>query len=407
MSLLASSRAAEPESRYAWARLACALAAGSLACVGNWTIVVALPEVERAFGAARAGASFPYACVMFGFAVGTLAMGRVVDRWGVVAPILAAAALLLVGYVAAGLSDDLLQYALFHFVIGLGASAGFGPLIADVSHWFTKNRGLAVVIAATGSYLAGMIAPQLFQMMMTAWGWRTAHLITGIGVAAALVPLAFVFRVRPAETASAHAEASFAARADVGLSPRALQTLLVTAAFSCCVAMSMPQVHLVAYCGDLGYGVARGADMLSLLFALGIVSRVGSGWLADRFGGVAILLLGSFMQGVALFLYLFFDGLASLFVITAVFGLFQGGIVPMYAVITREFMPPREAGARIGLVMMATMLGMAFGGWISGLIYDLSGSYRMAFLNGLIWNLVNLALAAWLFASPRGRLRPA
>jgi MFS family permease len=407
MSLLTSTRVAEPESRYAWLRLASALAAGSLACVGNWTIVVALPEVERAFGAARAGASFPYACVMIGFAVGTLAMGRIVDRWGVVAPILIAAALLLGGYVAAGLSDNLLQYALLHFVIGLGASAGFGPLIADVSHWFTKNRGLAIVIAATGSYLAGMIAPQLFQMMMTAWGWRAAHLVTGVGVAVALVPLAFVFRVRPAETAAARAEASFAARPDVGLSPRALQTLLVIAGFSCCVAMSMPQVHLVAYCGDLGYGVARGADMLSLLFALGIVSRVGSGWLADRFGGVAILLLGSFMQGAALFLYLFFDGLASLFVITAVFGLFQGGIVPMYAVITREFLPPREAGARIGLVMTATMLGMAFGGWISGLIYDLSGSYRMAFLNGLIWNLLNLALAAWLFAGPRARLRPA
>ena len=164
--------------------------------------------------------------------------------------------------------------------------------------------------------------------------------------------------------------------------------------------MSMPQVHIVAYCGDLGYGVARGAEMLSLMLGLGIVSRLASGLLSDRIGGVRMLLIGSVMQALALALYLFFNGLTSLYAISAIFGLFQGGIVPMYAVIIREYLPPREAGVRIGLVMGATIFGMAFGGWASGLIFDLTASYRMAFLNGLAWNAINLAVAVWLLSRP-------
>jgi MFS family permease len=162
--------------------------------------------------------------------------------------------------------------------------------------------------------------------------------------------------------------------------------------------MSMPQVHIVAYCGDLGYGVARGAEMLSLMLGLGIVSRIASGFVADRIGGVATLLLGSTLQGVALFLYLWFDGLASLYVISGLFGLFQGGIVPMYAIIVREFFPPQEAGTRLGVILMATLLGMALGGWMSGLLFDITGSYQAAFANGLLWNLLNVSIAAWLLS---------
>jgi MFS family permease len=171
--------------------------------------------------------------------------------------------------------------------------------------------------------------------------------------------------------------------------------------------MAMPQVHIVAYCGDLGYGIARGAEMLSLMLGVGIISRVASGFVADRIGGVATLLLGSGLQGVALLLYLFFDGLASLYVISALFGLFQGGIVPMYAIIVREYFPPREAGVRLGVVLMATLFGMALGGWMSGAIFDLTGSYRAAFLNGLIWNLVNVSIMLWLLMRPGRRFAPA
>ncbi len=192
--------------------------------------------------------------------------------------------------------------------------------------------------------------------------------------------------------------------------PRALQALLCVAGIACCVAMAMPQVHIVAYCGDLGYGVARGAEMLSIMLASGIVSRIASGFIADRIGGLGTLLIGSFMQMVALALYLLFDGLMSLYIISALFGLFQGGIVPSYALIVREFFPPREAGMRVGVVIFATVIGMALGGWMSGLIFDVTGSYAAAFVHGILWNMLNLAIAGWLLLRVRGggyRMAPA
>jgi MFS family permease len=192
----------------------------------------------------------------------------------------------------------------------------------------------------------------------------------------------------------------------LGLAPNTLMTLLIVAGIGCCVAMSMPQVHIVAYCGDLGYGAARGAEMLSIMLAFGIVSRLLSGWICDRIGGLRTLLLGSFLQGVALLLFLPFDGLVSLYVVSAMFGLFQGGIVPSYAIIVREYFAPREAGIRTGIVLMATLLGMAIGGWISGAIFDITGSYQAAFINGIAFNLLNLTIAVWLLRRARASRVP-
>jgi MFS family permease len=190
----------------------------------------------------------------------------------------------------------------------------------------------------------------------------------------------------------------------IDLSPTALQGLLIVAGLGCCVAMSMPQVHIVAYCGDLGYGVARGAEMLSLMLGFGIISRIGSGFLADRIGGVATLLIGSVAQGTALLFYLFFDSLTSLYIISAMFGLFQGGIVPSYAIIVREAMPASQAATRVGIVIFASVFGMSFGGWISGVIFDATGSYAAAFTNGLAWNALNVSIMLLLLMRSRRRL---
>jgi MFS family permease len=393
-----------PDSSYAWLRLAVSLLLGTVACVGTWSVVVVLPAVQAEFGTLRAGAALPYTCVMIGFGFGNIALGRIADRYGIVVPVVIGGLCLGAGYIFAGLSSTLWQFALAHlFLIGIGGGAGFGPLIADLSHWFRRHRGLAVVFGASGSYLAGVVWPQVISWGLAHHGWRATHIGIGFVALAVMLPLAPFFRRRPAAATLAAADAASAgARGDLGLSPNQLQWLLSIAGFCCCVAMSMPQVHIVAYCGDLGYGVARGAEMLSLMLLLGIVSRIGSGFVADRIGGAATLALGSLMQGLALFLYLWFDGLTSLYIVTGIFGLFQGGIVPMYAVIIREYLPAKEAGVRIGLVMSATILGMAFGGYVSGWIYDLTASYRVAFLNGLAWNMVNLAVVCWLMM----RLRP-
>ncbi|PPD15348.1 MAG: MFS transporter [Methylobacterium sp.] len=390
--------APRPDSSYAWGRLALALLIATLAGVGMWAVIVALPGIQSEFGVARGAASLPYTVTMLGFAFGTIVLGRMSDRTGIVVPLLIAGTSLGLGFGLSALAPNLLVLSLLHFLVGMGSGAGFAPMMADISHWFVKRRGVAVVIIASGNYLAGTVWPLFMNQLLPTQGWRGTYVAIAAICVVTILPLAFLMRRRPEKTAlDAATKAAAAAQADLGLPPRVLQMLLVVAGFSCCVAMSMPQVHIVAYCGDLGYGVARGAEMLSLMLFLGIASRIGSGFLADRIGGAATLLIGSIMQGVALVLYLFFDGLASLYVISGIFGLFQGGIVPMYAVICREFLPAREAGSRIGLVMASTIIGMAFGGYVSGLIYDATNSYRLAFLNGVAWNGLNLLVVAWLF----------
>jgi len=398
----------QPDSSYAWLRLAVALVIGTIACVGSWSVVVVLPAMQGEFDTLRAGASLPYTFAMLGFGAGNIIMGRVADRYGIMVPIVMGAFLLAAGYAAAAMSHSLWQFALAHgLLIGMGSAAGFSPLISDLSHWFRKHRGLAVVCGASGSYLAGVFWPQIITWGVANHGWRATHFGIAVVTLVVLLPLAPFFRRQPTAATMAAAEASSAgARGDLGLSAGQLQLLLCVAGFACCVAMAMPQVHIVAYCGDLGYGVARGAEMLSLMMLLGIVSRIGSGFVADRIGGAATLALGSLMQGVALFLYLWFDGLQSLYVVSGIFGLFQGGIVPMYAVVIREYLPAKQAGIRIGLVMSVTVLGMAFGGYLSGVIFDYFSSYRMAFLNGLAWNLVNLSIVCWLMLRARRSLPP-
>ena len=281
-------------------------------------------------------------------------------------------------------------------LIGLcGASATFAPLIADTSLWFVRRRGIAVAVCASGNYLGGAVWPTIVQHFVATAGWRQTYFGLGIFCFVTMTALALLMRRRPplASFVVTKSGATAPSGKPFGLSPLHAQVLLCIAGVACCVAMSMPQVHIVAYCGDLGYGAARGAEMLSIMLAFGIASRLISGAICDRIGGLRTLLLGSALQGVALLLFLPFDGLVSLYVISALFGLFQGGIVPSYAIIVREHFPPGEAGTRVGAVIMCTMLGMALGGWMSGKIFDLTGSYHAAFINGIAWNLLNLAIA--------------
>jgi MFS family permease len=394
------------DSRAAWLRLAAIVALSTLGGVGSWSVIVALPHVQAEFGASRAGASLPYTLAMLGFGLGAIMWGRLADRFGVMRPLIFASCALSLGYVLSGLAPSLGVFAIVSGVlIGLlGASASFGPLMADASLWFRRRRGIAVSLAAAGNYLAGVVWPPLLTALIQDHGWRTAHLLVGAILLCTMLPLAFTLRARaPGQRGTPLPEGAGRER-PLGLARNALTAILCLAGIGCCVAMAMPQVHIVAYCGDLGYGVARGAQMLSLMLAFGIVSRLASGLIADRIGGLATLLLGSLMQGLALSLFLFFDGLASLYVLSALFGLVQGGIVPAYAVIVRELFPAREVGFRVGIVLMSTLFGMAFGGWLSGLIFDLTGSYAAAFLNGVAWNLMNVAIVALLLWRARGGL---
>jgi MFS family permease len=392
-----------PDSGQAWLRLIATMFVSTIGGVGMWSVVVALPAVQAEFAVPRAQASLPFTLAMVGLAVGGVVMGRLLDLVGVLGPLILGAVALGIGYVGAGSAGSLVAFAVAHALIGFGTSVTFGPMMADISNWFVRRRGVAVTLCSAGNYFAGALWPPVVQQSIVHYGWRATHMGIGVGCGVAMIAISVAALRRRAPSALVQATdlARKGSPAAFGLAPGALQALLALASVCCCVAMSMPQVHIVAYCGDLGYGVARGADMLALMMAFGIVGRIGSGFIADRLGGLPTLMLGSALQGVALLLYLLYDGLISLYVISAVFGLFQGGIVPSYAIIVREYFPAKEAGARIGLILMASLFGMALGGWMSGYIFDLTGSYRAAFFNGLGWNVVNSTIVLWLLLRRR------
>jgi MFS family permease len=412
-------KASVVDSRYAWWRLVASVLISSVGGVGLWSTVVLLTEAESHFGIGRSQASLPYTAAMVGIMVGNVAMGRLADRFGIIVPVVIGALSLGIGYAGAAFATELWQFLFFQGVLigGLGTASTFGPLIAATSLWFAKRRGIAVALVASGSYIAGTFWPPVVQHLVVALGWRDTHLIIGAVCVVMILPLTLALRrpppmdepvgiiasgSAPSKVVTAALSPALQSAVPLPVPPNVLQTLLVLAGIACCVAMSMPQVHIVAYCVDLDLGAARGAEMLSIMLGLGVVSRISFGMLMDRIGATWTLLLGSSLQALSLLLYLPADGLYSLYLVSAMFGLFQGGIVPAYAVIIRENFPTSEVGTRVGLVLSATIGGMALGGWMSGAIYDATLSYTAAFLNGFGWNIFNIAIVVLLIW--RGRM---
>ena len=412
----ASAPASLIDSRQAAWRLLTTLGLVVLGNSSMYVVSVVLPAVQAEFGVGRADASLPYTLMMVCLGLGGLWTGRMADRHGLMPVLCVGAVGVCGGFVWAGLSGSIWGFGLAHGLMGLiGASATFAPLLADTALWWNRRRGIAVAICASGNYIAGALWPPIVQHGIEAIGWRHTYVLMGLVCGAGMLLLALRMRQRapmvlldvsavpasPGGAAAAAAPAPASVALDrsrpFGLRPLHAQLLLCVAGVACCVAMAMPQVHIVAYCTDLGFGAARGAEMLSLMLACGIVSRLVSGVICDRIGGVRTLLLGSALQGVGLALFLPFDGLVPLYVISAMFGLFQGGIVPAYAIIIREYFALQEAGARVGAVIMATLIGMALGGWMSGWIFDVTGSYQAAFINGMGWNALNLSIVGWLY----------
>jgi len=389
------------DSRYSWFRLAVTLLIATVVNVGIWIVVMVLPAMEADFGASRADSSLPYVFSMVGFALGNMVLGRMVDRYGITTSLIGASVAITASFALSTLAGSMLTLSVIHLVLGLATGVGFGPLIADISHWFLRNRGVAVALAAAGNYLSGAIWPVLLSGVLEQSGWQAVYLWLAVAVPVLVVPLSLILRRRPHWNLEAAGGMGSINRGDVRLSPRALQLLLGCAGVFCCVAMSMPQVHIVAYCVGLGFGTGVGSEMLSLMLWGGVVSRLISGMVADRIGGLMTLLAGAILQCFALALFLPWDGMVPLYIVSLAFGLSQGGIVPSYAMVVREYMPAREAGARVGFVMMLTIMGMALGGWLSGWIYDLTNSYQLAFVNGIGWNLVNIVIISWLVIRAR------
>ena len=381
-----------------WRRLTICSVIGLFINIGIWSVVVVLPEIEREFNSSRASSALPYTFTLAGFAIGNFIIGSIVDRIGIAKATIYASLLVSSNFLLCSLSDSLLIITSSHFFLGLGTAVGFGPLIADITHWFVKRRGIAVAIIASGNYLSGVVWSPLIGIMLSNFTWRDIYLSIAIVLPTVVIPFAFLLLNKTTKIKSDTENDFYANNTKlVKISGGRLQFLLGMAGIGCCIAMAMPQVHIVAYCVGLGFGATIGASMLSVMLASGIISRIMFGLCADRIGSLNTLILSSALQMISLIFFIPFDGMISLFVVSAIFGLSQGGIVPSYALVVRHFLPAREAGQRIGIVLMLTIFGMAIGGWMSGFIFDQTGSYKMAFLNGILWNIFNLGILGWLF----------
>lgn len=391
---------------YAWIRLVLSLFLLTMGGSGMYAAIVTLQPIALEFGASRSGASLPYFLNTLGYGLGGVIMGRWSDRAGVMTPALFGGICLGCGFLLATQAQSLLAFGLTHgLLIGfLGASAFFAPLVADISHWFVGRRGLAVGIVISGSYFAGAIWPPVLQHFIDLYGWRDTYFGVGVfclAVTAVFVPFLYPKYREPADTGEI---ATPLAARPLGFAPGQLQCLLCIAGIGCCAAMAMPQVHLISYAGDLGFTAVDGAQMLSLMLTCGIVSRLTSGWISDRIGGLKTLMLGSFLQMVALAVFIPVNSLQGLYLAAAFFGLTQGGIVPSYAMIVRSYFPAGDAGSRTGVVLFFTLIGMAVGGWMAGAIYDLTGSYDAAFINAIGFNILNLLIAGMLVRRASSRI---
>lgn len=394
---MSSNRAFLVDSGSAWLRLSVVLVMSVVVGVGMWSIVVILPAVQVDLGLTRSQASLPYAFTMIGYGLGGIFFGRFSDKHGIYKTVVAGIMLMSIGYVTASFATGVWLLCVSQgLLIGVGTSTTFAPLIAHVSHWFDRRKGAAVGIIASGQYLSGAIWPTILELGVQDLGWQQTYWFVGVVVLVLALPLSIVLKRVPFAHKSSPVSRDDLDKKSWPVSQAWLIVLLMVSIFCCCIAMSMPQVHMVAFCGDLGFGAATGAKMLSVMLAFGVASRLGFGWLSDHIGGLKTAVIGVFLQGIGLTLFLLFDTLVSLYVISALFGLFQGGIVPAYALAVREHFPQRVAGERVGMVMMASLLGMAIGGWMPGYLFDLTGSYDFAFMNGLVWNTLPLFIVGWL-----------
>lgn len=373
-----------------------------------FVLSVSLKPITLELNWPREVPSLAYACAFMGAGIGALYIGKLSDRVGM-GPVSAIAAVsiptgaVLTSYV----TQPWQLYLIFAVLIGLlGNAAIFSPLMANTTRWFDRNRGIALGIVASGQSLGGTIWPPIVERINAATSWRTSFVVFACVAFVVMSAMAFVLRRRAPghDAGSATGGAEDPHRRVLGWRPGMVQALLCFAIVCCCIPMSMPLVHLVAYGSDLGHSSAEAAALLSVALAASFVSRLGGGALADRIGGLRTLFIGSAIQAAMLGVLSFTDELLSLYVVCAIFGLGYGGIIAMYAFIAREFFPAAGIGSRLAWIYLFGTFGMAGGGWLGGAIFDAAGSYAPAFQVAASVNALNLLIIGTLIWRSR---RPA
>jgi MFS family permease len=383
------------ENRASWVVALAALGIMSVTLGAPFIVIVALRQISAELDSARSVVALCASLSWLGAAFGGTIMGRVAERVGAKATVIFGALMVALGLVVAASGGPvalLVGHGVFIGLLGNGAINS--PLYVYVGRWFDRRLGSAIALISSGAYVAGVLWPELFQFAIADIGWRTTMLAFAAFEAVVVVPAAaLLLRAPPRrELMATAAHAGGAPRRVFGKPSALITSLLLAASFTCCVTMSMPQTHLVAFCGDLGISAVTSAAMLSVLLASAFMSRQFWGWVADRMGGLQASLGASAVQAVAMTGFLITQNEAGLFFVSAVFGLGFSGIVPGYVVAIRQLYPASEAATRVPLQLFFSGMGMAFGSWSAGALYDVFGYYAPGFSLGIAFNLVNLAI---------------
>jgi MFS family permease len=393
------------ETRESWVIAGASLAILAFSFGAAWISAVALKEIAAEADGLRSVPALAVSLVWFGSGLGGIAMGQIAERIGIRWTAMFGALMIALGLAVSTLGPSWPLYVGHGLFMGLIGMSGINaPLYVYVSRWFDRRRGSALALISSGTYVAGAFWPPVFERVIAHAGWRQAMLWYALLQLVVVVPLAAIFLKRPPElpqAAAAGAAGDGPARV-LGWPPNLVFALLMAAIFMCCVPMSMPQGHLVAFCTDLGINAAHGALMLSVLLGAAFFSRQIWGLISDRIGGLRTVLIGSVAQAIGMAAFLITQDEIGLFTVAAAFGLGFSGLIPATVLAARELFPASEAAWRMPALLLCSASGMATGGWLAGALYDRFGYYGPAFAAGVAINLMNFAIIALLVSRQRG-----
>ncbi|MET3853643.1 MFS transporter [Rhizobium sp. OAE497] len=338
--------------------------------------------------------------------VGGFMWGALSDRFGPRPVVLIGALLLGLALVLASRAGSLMQFQLTYGVlVGISASAFFAPMIASTTEWFEENRGLAVSLVSAGMGVAPMTISPLARALISAYDWRTAMLIIGIGAWVLLIPAALLVRRAPSPASdTGMVEAAGGERPALGKIFRSPQFLVLGGTFfACCAAHSGPIFHMVSYATICGVAPMAAVSIYSVEGLAGLGGRLLYGSLADKFGVKPVLVAGLLVQAAALATYLAVSELGQFYALAVIFGSAYGGVMPLYAVLAREYFGPKVIGTVFGAATMLSSIGMAFGPLIGGWIFDTYQNYSWLFIGSALVGLGAAAIALAFPPLPRGK----
>jgi MFS family permease len=394
-------------SSYGWVVLGAAFVIITLAVGTLFSLAVFLKPLEDSVGWARSSVSAIALLNWIAMGLGSFLAGYLSDRFGARPVVVGGGVLLGAGLVLSGRTEALWQfYVTFGVLVGFGVSCFYVPLTVTVIRWFDHRRGLAASIVSSGNGLGTLALAPLTRWLINNYDWRTAFLILGELALVVVIPAALLLRRAPAAALPASQPAP-----EPGLTARRLWTFwpfwaIALTHFACCAAHSGPIFHMVSHAMDQGVPALAAAGALGISGLTSIIGRVGTGMVADRVGAKRTLIVGLILQAMTIFLYVFAGDAGTLYALAMVFGVAYGSVMPLYAVVTREYFGDRAMGTAYGGVFFISCIGMGIGSYAGGIIHDVFGSYLWLFLGSGAIATMAIVMALTL-RPPRTALRPA